>query len=101
MVRRQFSVQYVMLFKCPESADAERKFGSFSRGAADSAQVLLPKLQESAGIPDQSSVLQHHQDDDGDDDVAAEDGDSKEEVGFYSLRPTTDCFHLFIYLLVY
>jgi len=61
--------------------DAERRFSSFGR-AHDNTQVLLPKLQESAGIPDHSSVLQQDDDDDGDDDVSAEDGDSKEGVGY-------------------
>jgi len=60
--------------------DGERKFGSSSR-TYDASQVLLPKLQESVGIPDHSSVVQHDDDDD-DGDVAAEDDDSKEEVGF-------------------
>jgi len=73
-----------VLSKRAELDDAERMFSSSSR-SHDTSQVLLPKLQESVGIPDHSSVLQHD-DDDGDDDVAAEDGDSKEEVGSCNIR---------------
>jgi len=65
---------------CVELVDAERKFSGSSR-TNDASQVLLPKLQESVGTPDHSSVVQHDDDDDGD--VVAEDDDSKEEVGFY------------------
>jgi len=69
-----------LLSKCAGSVDAERRFSSSSQ-AHDASQVLLPKLHESVGSPNHSSVLQHDDDDD-DDEVAANDSDSKEEVGF-------------------